>query len=400
VLARWAEQMWQLPTARARAAASAALAFWDEAGVFVASGATAIVRARQMTLQEIGVARWLARHADDAQRAMWIDSNVGDPDKAEIVVLLAGMHLHAASMLIERAGKSNDLRLRLLAARAISEASDKPHAPERRGLVTRVTDILVQDLEGGDAAGWKVLEALLRLPLDADESAVVLSTIRKHYEPSRADLAEATGALRWNDAESVDESRLLAVLVAGPSKPWPLADEETKPLYRLIENRFDPLYEILARELAAMVTPSNGDLFRALVLEGRVTMDTHIHVVSTLSRRGYGALVSQIRQDEGKADSRAADMMRRSDEARAKLLEVAGELGKPGGITYAQRRRMSELVDFLETAVPGGMPRRLLNFAVQRRRKVTLFDLVLDLHENRHHVQRAKEHRYLPTTLP
>lgn len=376
-LERWAVQIWQLPIPRARTAASAALAFWDEAGVFVATGATAIVRARQMMLQEIGVARWLARHADVTQCATWLERNVNDSNKEEIVVLLAGMHTPAALALIKYADTSNDLRLKLLAARALSEASDKPFVKERTVMVTRLTDILVQDLERGDAAGWKVLEALLLLPLDADESAVVLSTVRKHYESSRADLAESTGALRWNNAEDVDDSTLLATLVAGPSTPWPLADESGAPLSRFIENQIDPLYQILARELASRVTPSNGDLFRILVLEGRVSMDTHIQVVTTLSRRGYGELVGQIRQREGKDNSLAVDMMRRSEEARVKLLEVAGALGKPGALTYMQRRRMSELVDFLETAVPGDTVSGAWEVVIQERLDFARFVLAL-----------------------
>ena len=350
-VAAWVQENWQLAPGRARVAASAAIEFWDEAGVFVCEGAEARVRARHASLLEVGVARWLAHRATSAVRSAWIRSHFRDDEQQETVVLLAALHRPSLETLIDLAYEYKSRTLLLLLARVFEEGPRRTDDSDWKASLRRVVAALLPYLADGGRHGWEVLTSLVRLPLDEDDAHKVLSIVRVAFEGQRADIASAVAVLRWRISGELNRAQMLATLTAGQPVRWPPTERMSTRAARLEAIATEPLYNVLACELAATTEPTETELVRVLVAGVSISIATHDEVTRILRRRGLGDLVSQLYDKDSKFQTLASDSLRSSEDSHQKLMEIVGGLGTPAA-SYQQLRRMDELVDYFETAIP------------------------------------------------
>jgi hypothetical protein len=172
-VAGWAALAWGLPSRRAQSAAAAALDFWDDAGVFVATSPEEVVRPREAALRDVGIARWLVSQATPLERTAWIDANVGELDRREPLRILVGLHAPSAAALVAHAASRHDRSLSMFTAGAVAEGPrDDPTT--WRPIVRQLVAVLMPHLLEGGRDGWAAFEAMLDLPLDREDVAIVL----------------------------------------------------------------------------------------------------------------------------------------------------------------------------------------------------------------------------------
>lgn len=97
---------WGLAPGPAAVAADEAIRFWDETGVFTASGATETVTPRLALFSEIGGARQAAR-GDATQIRAWV-AEAAERDVYECIALAAGLNTDVAATMVEVAAVDGD----------------------------------------------------------------------------------------------------------------------------------------------------------------------------------------------------------------------------------------------------------------------------------------------------
>jgi hypothetical protein len=341
-VASFAVAAWELPPKRASSAAKTAVAFWDEAGVFVARGADASVRASQETLRELGHARHLARQTPE-ELDSWIRSEARQPERARVVELLAGLSRTARRRLLLHA--AGDINVLFSVARGMATATgrdDESAESEAADLHGRLLDVV----RGGGSRGWEALELLLDLPAPADTRGT-LELVRSVFAEERASLAEAMIQVMWT-RPGVDLSPALDRVRRGPPAKWPAEESAVVAL------RAEPSFGRFLVALAKRITPLDRSTVEPILSQNHVSGSAYLELRAVLRERGCepGLL------DRGWDGQDWAAIGRHSEEAEERqraFLEHVARLSTPAHISYGDRRRLTEFLDFERTAVPGEM---------------------------------------------
>jgi len=360
-ISEWAIREWGLASGRADAAALAALSFWDEAGIFVASGSKSTVRSRNATFQEIATARWLVSKGNDDVRNSWIDEYLGDKNRNEIFVLLSNLHFPTAKKLVERAINLNDRDLALLVVRALLEGPRNSSDEKHSSLISELITFLMQHITSGNCLAWEVLSFVIKLPLKEEDIQKVLGVVKTNFARNRFEFLEMLLAVCHCQLESLDKNSILKVLAAGPlpSLKAKISAEQTVLSRESILDfiAIDPLYNMLAIELATKVkAPQDEDIARALITEPHMSLGTHLEIIKVLESSGFHSILLEVEKKKKKDFSICAmDWFKESKLVNENLLEMISKFGEPIA-DYKTKRRMTELVDFLTTALPGDLP--------------------------------------------
>ena len=150
-LADYLQRQWGLPPAPSRTAADQILVFWDESGIFVATGQFKTVSARHRLFLEIGTAMQ-ALFLSGADLNSWIADLVNRDARGETLVLAAGLRSAVADALVVRSclGSSpREDRLALEVAQALSEGGTA-----RRDLLARLAARLLPIIRRGGQTAW------------------------------------------------------------------------------------------------------------------------------------------------------------------------------------------------------------------------------------------------------
>jgi hypothetical protein len=161
---------WDLRGGRAEATAEAIVRFWDEAGIFVVSGAREQVAPRLELFAEVGDAID-AVGKTDAEIRKWVE-DTAETGRHEQLVLSAGLSSVAAGRLLELAAAADNHELILAATRAVREGAVVSET-ELRGLL----DALIRDARIGDQEAWSAWSQLVKLPLPDDVRPIVLDAL-------------------------------------------------------------------------------------------------------------------------------------------------------------------------------------------------------------------------------
>jgi len=330
-LASWTQAMFHMAPTRARATARNAVMFWEEVGIYVASGAPAKVGVRQMALHEIGLARWLAKHAPEQEREEWLEAHASDPDRLVAIVHLASLHEESALWLIDMAVRVRSLDLVLRLCDAMAEMSKQGEAYE--GLVSLLVDAALFHLREAGAGRWQVFSRLLQLDLLAGDVKRIMDCIAIGCATKELHLAELTARIRWQGCDELEDEALIRAL---PSEFREYEDHHLS----------DGYVEVLTDRLG----PERGNVAQALRSTLHVSWSTHWRVISTLDRQGY-SLKQQAFEPEFTEEAQAhfdatVHLVPR------KMFEILGTWAEPRE-EYAERRRMCELSDFVTTAWNG-----------------------------------------------
>lgn len=196
----------------AHAAALDAVRFFDESGIFVASGADSTISPRIALFAEIGDAiRAAADTGPDLEQ--WAAARLAHR-QIEPLVLAAGLSRHAAAVLADAAHSSRDRQVLHAAVRARREGAElEPEA------VRRLVSDLAADVSTGAPDSWASWELLLSLPLADDLVPDLVAAAQAHPSDHQA-LAQAQLDLLLRDPDDLraDPASLLAVL-AMPALP-------------------------------------------------------------------------------------------------------------------------------------------------------------------------------------
>jgi hypothetical protein len=335
---------WDLRAGRAEATAEAIVHFWDEAGIFVISGAEEKVAPRLELFAEVGD----AIHAigkTDAEIRTWVETTVA-AERHEPLVLAAGLSSVAAHRLLELTGLSQDHELILAVTRAVREGADVTEA-ELRGLL----QALVRDARVGDREAWSAWSQLAKLAVPEDFRPTVLDVLAA-FPPDYQAIGRALVVLRWYTGQDLlrHADELLDALRV-PSLPR-LARrvQRNSPDWQgfLIDEGYAEAKERAAQVLLGVVEEATPLVVEALKHGSSSAMQKNLRHL--LQQHGLGSLADDaLREQTAKMSESIARFFRNFDEdAHLKLLRELCS-AEPSALSYQQATRLNDLADFCET---------------------------------------------------
>jgi hypothetical protein len=348
-LSLWAEQNWSLTTGPARAAAEAAINFWDEAGVFVAEGRGAIVRARQKSLIEVGHARWLASR-DEKTRSNWISASGALSDYSEVVKHLVALLPAAGIQLLKEAvGQQHEIAvIQTVATALVSGGRTIGDDKSRLELGHMLWDRLLGLVRTMAPNWWVALECMLEFPPPNDiESlqATFSDVLPEHW----SSLAISVSELAWGSGEP-DWGRAMECLRLGPPKT-PGGEKDPFAL-----RSGQVIFARLAVEMARRTGPEHHERAQLLCREQRITAGHGTELRLALLKNGCEAILNSQESARFTETRTVARMEETAQASKVALFKGVKSLGRPTALSHLQERRLSELADLLETAAPCELP--------------------------------------------
>jgi hypothetical protein len=339
------EERWGLAPGPAEVAAQSAIAFWDESGIFVVSGADAMVAARVRLFLEIGDAKLAVRQDHEAVRR-WAREAAKRSDRREALLLAAGLSTVAASELVVVATAARDRELALMAARALREGADIDEEQLRQ-----LVDQLREDVRRGDREAWQTWNELVRLALPSDLRTAIIADLDAFPREHRA-IGAALSVLEGSREEGNDDVLLAALRVEElPRLPKRVVALRGRPTWSDIA--VDPGF-VRAKEGAAERLLGRCDeaapLVAASLDHGSAGMQMRLDEL--LRQHGYQELANEyLRKEAAQIREVLGGLTHRHQRMRDDVPQVLEMLAAAGAatLTPAQERRLDELADFCET---------------------------------------------------
>ena len=338
-LSAYLRRDWGLPPATAQATATQLLVFWDESGIFVASGPHKVVAPRLRLFLEIGAALH-AVSLSPSDAISWVDETALSDDKGETLILAAGLSQAIAEALIDsacRGAEERDDRLALEAARALAQGGTASDTSVRQ-----LTQRLLPLLRPGDEGAWRVCQAIVRLPVPVDLEMPILDTIHASFPGDYAIVATALASLDWkwpaNRRNETLERGLRLQRLSGLGRQSMFVD---RAFMRLLENAATILLPDRP-DLAPVVAKASDHASSAVAakLRGLLLRNGHYE----LAKESFRSLSFSSKQ-QAQLSSRMDQMVRDVRET----LQILAALSPHAVISLAQERRLAELASLVET---------------------------------------------------
>jgi hypothetical protein len=340
---------WGLPSGTARQTATQILVFWDESGIFVASGADKIVTPRLRLFLEIGTALYAASRTEP-DAVSWVQLSAVRPDSRETLILAAGRSLVIADALIDcactREGNNEDA-LAIAAAEALGQGAPASEL-RRRQLVER----LIPLLRNGDNESWRVFRRLARIDVPSDRQQSILNTIRDTFSPEHYAVARALASVNWNwnlDRQSEYLEHALRI------RKLPSLTRRQPRGERLLSARdlfTDPAFMRVKEQAASALLPGRPDL-APVVLQAieSASVGTAEVLLDVLRRNGHGALAATAnhRWFNSIGWEQLSRSIKQADDDLHDFLTTLATSTTPAVLTLSQQRRLRELGAFVET---------------------------------------------------
>jgi hypothetical protein len=283
-VAPYLQRDWGLAAGIASATAEQVLLFWDEAGVFVASGSEKIVAPRLQLLLEIGVALHAAA-LSEAPAVSWVQEALKRPEAREAVVLAAGKSRIIADALIDAACELDDRALVTAAARAIGHGGVATEAAHRRLL-----EKLKQYIALGDQEGWRTFRLVSELTVPVDVLESILQTVDLHYPAPYPAIARAYACSEWAwQPDRLQGYLEIVLLQERPTLPNPRDGQGFD-----ISSMSDAIEMRILETAATTLLPTRPDLAPAAAKAmRRASMRTADVIATALRRNGHEDLVNR-----------------------------------------------------------------------------------------------------------
>jgi hypothetical protein len=337
-LAPYLVQEWGLAPAAARANAETALLFWDEAGVFVASGADKVVAPRLQLLMEIGVALHAAT-LTAGEAAAWVQDTAKRPGAREALALAAGKSPGIADALVDTACELADFDLLTVTAPAVSHDGLASEAALRK-----LAGRLREHVSSGGRDGWRAFRLVSDLKVPVELQEPILQAVDAHYPQPYPAIARGYACLTWGwQPDRLDEYLESVLLSEKPSLSPPASGFDLSSATDAMEMR---LLEIAAETLL----PRRADLAPAAARAmERASMRTAEVIATALRRCGHGDLAGRDRPRllamHQQLLAGARDTVKQIDG----LLEMVRSLAPAAQLSLAQQRRLPEFASFIQT---------------------------------------------------
>jgi hypothetical protein len=326
-----------LAPAPAEVVAEEALGLWDEAGVFIAEGASRRVRTRVQLFAELACALAIAEAPDEVREA-WVRERLAEEKESQPLLLAAGLRKDITATMVEW----------LLADPHDSHRADVLETAIQQGALLdeaaaeRVAEGLLEVGVGDDEASWARARLLIGLDLSPEQQAGALACFDALDHP-RTMLARAMAAERWPRKGAEAEADLRALLEADPI------------LFRWKAGFFAPLPDRSYQETvvrAAERILGDGEKELAELLAERMGKSFSIRVANrlrgVLNDAGFANVLADSRKRERhelRSLGSVGQMFREVDETDLILVKLVAELAEPAvDLDRSSSRRLNDLV--------------------------------------------------------
>ncbi|MFD4676462.1 NACHT domain-containing protein [Lentzea sp. NPDC058450] len=338
-------ELWNLNRYEATAAATDAVRFFDESGLFVISGAEGTVSPRLMLFAEVGDALRVADRPELARS--WVPDRIRG-QQLEALILASALSEEVVAVFVEEVQQyPEDLSLVRALARAVAEG-----AAVSEPAIRWLCDVLIRDIATGTDDGWSSWSDLYRLPMPEDARAAAERAASTH-SLSHAIVVKAGLDLKFVDRSTMTQApQVLLDVLALQGLPRQTG-KNRKPFQ---PSKPDPALtdvQVAAAEVLLGAVPEATALIvdRASIFKDAL----HRPLQSLLLDRGFQAEAEEVktrlrRQLTTPGTSRfshLAQKLRQFDRTRKfAILHVLAE-GEQAELTAAQAGRLDELADLV-----------------------------------------------------
>lgn len=344
MLAATLEEKWKLAPGAAKATAREAIAFWDEAGVFLKSP-QGDLEPRVKLFSELADA-WHHSSAEDEQSREWVRKALADGERDEALKLAASLSKAAGEELVRAAVRNERAPDVFLALEAIRQGAKVEDA---------VIDEIVEGLSGlvasGGETGIKAAGELVAMDVPQHLRDQTLGCIQRELPHDHALVAEVRATVNWNlEQDGAAMAQFQEVLASDPPKPVE-KPRDVRARLRLsgVDGRWSAAVAAAA-EILVPLSESNAAL-AARQIE-RVGGRSAQRIVDVIKAAGHGDLVADFEKRFGRAMKQAnfwIEGLARSNEADDLFLEMVAESGGGAELSIREQRGLDELVDFYFT---------------------------------------------------
>jgi hypothetical protein len=341
---------WGLPPAMALTTATQILMFWDESGIFVASGADKVVTPRLRLFLEIGIALYAASRPDH-EATEWVNTAATRPDSREALILAAGRSSTIADALIDRAcrdrGEADDA-LAFAAAQALGQGAS-PSDSKLRQLISRLLPLL----QPGDDEAWRVFRLLARMAVPLDLQDSILNSVGVSFPAEHYAVAVALVSVDWNwDPDHRDEHLEQGLRVR--ELPSLKRRQPRQGKYLTARDLFTDAAHMRVKEQAASILlPKHPELAPVVVQALERASGATAEVLKDILRRNghHEAAASADRKwlDGFRGVEHLARSMKRLDDDLDDFLATVTSFAEPAVLSLSQQRRLRELGVFVES---------------------------------------------------
>jgi hypothetical protein len=339
-----------LAAAPAETAADAAIALWDEAGVFVLSQVPRRLLARVRLFSELAETLHVTAQ-DEAAAHDWLRRNAVEPDVRQPVLLACGLKAELADTLVDLVRtRPSDVALLDLTAEALREGA-RPSAASASALLDALLD------RGPDVAPEAIAARTglaVELPIVPAQQARAMTLFEDpHVTPIRRRLLRAMAVERWGreDVEVVDDLRAVT-----ETEPEEVVGPRRREQGVIVARTVDAMYQ-RAMLIAARRLLRSGDVALAERLAPRISSglagEASRQLAGLLREHGFTALVENEHRRKLKRFGELPwqrDFTISDEEADDALLALIAGLAPPRRLLRTERRRLEALVDLVGTS--------------------------------------------------
>ena len=335
----WLRDRWALSAGHADVTAREMFAFWDEAGIFMASEAAETVIARLQILAEIGAARYVASLDADAIQHE-VERFAASEVFFEVASLAAGLSEHASAALVSFCISQAQVRWDLKAAKHLRDGSAHLNS------AIDVAEALARDTKGAEPENerWEAAKAIALLPVPVALKQRLLQQFKdlltdEHYIVVRA-IGQASERLPIDDPAAV-LSAVRRTLRSGkhPNRSGKLFFPEED----------DDVGDLLIH-VTEYVLPQRPELFDVLVEashDGSMRLWERLNAV--LTRIGRSDIVASRNRNLFKSVENMETSFETHQRDWLRFLTIIAELAPAKALSFGQSWRLDELVDFFAT---------------------------------------------------
>lgn len=344
MLAAALEDKWELAPGAANATAREAIAFWDEAGVFLKSS-QGEVEPRVKLFSELADA-WHHSNTEDARARGWVRRALADGERDEALKLAASLSRVVGEELVRiavRGGRASDIFLALEAIKQGAKVDDTAIAEVVEGLAGLVAS--------GGETGTKAAGEMVAMDVPDHLRDQVLGCIQRDLPRDHALVAEVRAIVNWSlERDDAAMTRFEEVLASNPPKP---VEEPRDVRARLRLSGVDGRWSAAVAAAAEILVPlsENNAAVAARQVE-RVGGRSAQQIIDVIKAAGHGDLVADFEKRIGRTMRQAnfwIEGFARSDEADDLFLEMVAENGGEAMLSLREQRGLDELVDLYFT---------------------------------------------------
>jgi hypothetical protein len=326
----------------AEVAAEEAVAFWDQAGFFVAHGHEEQLLARLQLFAEVGDAK-RAVGLDETARQAWVANAIQRPASHESLCLACELEPSTAELVVASA-TADEALLAASCARAAQEIPDHCRAV--------LLDLLV-DRIGADAdERWRAAKHAVDVVRgDVGGERDLVRAAFGHLEPKQQLVARAAAVIAWDEHGPKADAALMGVF-----------DVDRVETTREDALAFLTVDELLSRTIVAAarrLLPGNRPLAERLA--GKQDMTARA-IKDTLVELGFDDLVAEQLERERtefaelSAGRDLSSQLQELHEFDLVMLRWLASSAEHSELEFAERRRLDDLIDFWTSLAIGRAP--------------------------------------------